>query len=82
MTDMDTAADTDRTAAPGSPDELAWRISSYSGANSACVAAARRPDGLVAVRNSNAPERGTVTFTSAEWDAFLAGVKDGEFDDL
>ena len=63
-------------------DGLSWRISSHSGSNSACVAAARRPDGNVAVRNSNTPDDGTVTFTPIEWDAFLAGVKDGEFDNL
>lgn len=63
-------------------ERLSWRISSFSGSNNACVAAARLPDGHVAVRNSNAPDDGTATFTPMEWDAFVAGVKAGEFDDL
>lgn len=75
MTDTDQPADT-------SNDHLTWHISTHSGSNNACVAAARRPGGHVAVRNSNTPDDGIVTFTPTEWDAFIAGVKDGEFDDL
>ena len=63
-------------------EDLTWRISSHSGSNNACVAAACLPDGNVAVRNSNTTDDGVVTFTPIEWDAFVAGVKDGEFDDL
>lgn len=58
-----------------------WRKSSYSGANGNCVEIAPTADG-VAIRNSNRPEAGTVEYTKAELAAFLAGVKDGEFDDL
>jgi hypothetical protein len=60
----------------------AWRISSHSGASSSCVALAPLGDGRVAVRNSNHPDDGLVVFTRAELAAFVAGVKDGEFDDL
>jgi predicted secreted Zn-dependent protease len=62
------------------PDDLTWRTSSHSGSSNACVAAALLPDGGIAVRNSNHPDAGLVTFTAREWDAFLAGVRDGEFD--
>ncbi|MCA2182457.1 DUF397 domain-containing protein [Nonomuraea glycinis] len=31
-------------------------------------------------RNSKRPESGLVEYTRDEWDAFIAGVKDGEFD--
>jgi hypothetical protein len=62
------------------PDDLTWHISTHSGSSNACVAAALLPDGGIAVRNSNKPDAGIVTFTPREWDAFLAGVKDGEFD--
>ena len=35
---------------------------------------------MVAVRNSRMQDGPHLTFTSAEWEAFLLGVKDGEFD--
>jgi Domain of unknown function (DUF397) len=63
-----------------------WRKSSYStgGSNGGgdCVETAALPDGRIAVRNSNHPEAGVVYFTRAEIDAWLKGVKAGEFDDL
>jgi hypothetical protein len=34
----------------------------------------------VRVRNTGMPGGPVAAFTSAEWDAFLAGAKDGEFD--
>jgi hypothetical protein len=59
-----------------------WRKSSYSGGNGgACVEVAVLADGI-AVRNSNRPDAGTIIFTPAEIDAFLKGVKAGEFNDL
>ena len=37
-------------------------------------------DGVVEVRNSNAPGAGSVRFTRAEWETFIAAVDtDGEF---
>lgn len=60
----------------------AWRKSSYSNASGNCVEAAALADGTVAVRNSNNPDSGVAFFTPAEIDAFLKGVKAGEFDDL
>ncbi len=65
------------------PSGLAWRKSSFSGGNGgSCVEAAPLPDGRVAVRNSKHPDAGTVYFTRAEMDAYIKGVKAGEFDDL
>jgi len=59
-----------------------WRKSSYSGGNGgSCVEVAVLDDGI-AVRNSNRPDAGTIIFTPAEIDAFLKGVKAGEFNDL
>ena len=64
------------------------RTSSHT-SNGNCVEVEGLPEGLgaapdgspyvVAVRNSKRPEAGTVVFTAREWDAFLAGVHDGEF---
>lgn len=56
-----------------------WHKPTRSGDNGQCVQA-RFVGGLVEVRNSNAPEAGTVRFTADEWRTFLAAVtEDGEF---
>ena len=34
----------------------------------------------VAVRDSREPDGAELFFTPAEWDAFIGGAKDGEFD--
>nr|WP_204010230.1 DUF397 domain-containing protein [Sphaerimonospora thailandensis] len=39
-------------------------------------------DRLYVLRDSKDPEGPKLFFTPAEWDAFVGGVKDGEFDDL
>ncbi len=59
-----------------------WRTSSFSNGGGACVEVALLDDGRTAVRNSNHPEVGVVLFTRAEMDAYIKGVKAGEFDDL
>jgi hypothetical protein len=43
------------------------------------VAAANLP-GVVAVRDSEDPDGPKPIFAPAEWDAFTAGVRDGQFD--
>lgn len=45
----------------------------------ACVQVAIRSDG-VGVRDSKDPAGATLRFTPVEWQAFIAGVKAGEFD--
>ncbi|GAA2485585.1 hypothetical protein GCM10010406_22220 [Streptomyces thermolineatus] len=67
---------------PSALNDAQWRKSSFSGNNGTCVEVAALADGRIAVRNSNRPEAGTVFFTSAEMDAWVKGVKAGEFDDL
>jgi len=37
-------------------------------------------DEAIAVRDSKNPDGPALIFTSAEWDAFVGGAKDGEFD--
>jgi hypothetical protein len=37
-------------------------------------------DDLIGLRNSAHPEGPVLVFTQAEWDAFVAGARDGEFD--
>lgn len=59
-----------------------WRTSSFSGNNGTCVEVAALPDGHIAMRNSRKPDGGVILFTRAEIDAWIRGVKAGEFDDL
>jgi Domain of unknown function (DUF397) len=57
-----------------------WRTStrsSSSGQN--CIEVATNLPGIVAVRDSKDPEGPKLIFTLAEWGAFVAGVRDGEF---
>jgi hypothetical protein len=62
-------------------DALDWRKSSFSGPNG-CVEAAPFPDGMIAVRDSKNPGAGHQVYNAQEWRAFLAGVRNGEFDYL
>jgi hypothetical protein len=64
------------------PSDIAWRKSTYSGALGNCVELAPLSDGSVAVRNSRHPSGPALVYTRAEIAAFMAGAKDGEFDDL
>lgn len=61
------------------PDELAFRKSTHSGGADGCVEVADLPDGGRRVRDSKNPIGPALTFTAAEWAAFEAGVKDGQF---
>lgn len=45
-----------------------------------CVEVAALPNGAIAVRDSKNTELPPHIFTREEWDAFIAGVKVGEFD--
>ena len=58
-----------------------WHKSTRSGGNGGdCVEVAGNLPGIVAVRDTKDPDGGTLIFTHAEWAAFLAGVRAGEFD--
>jgi len=57
-----------------------WFKSSKSGAAGHCVEVAFLENNGVGVRNSRDPQGPAIEYTAAEWDAFLAGAKDGEFD--
>jgi len=54
-----------------------FRISSFSGGGN-CVAVAI--GAKVLVRRSDPPDGAALEFTRDEWDAFVKGVKNGEFD--
>ena len=55
-----------------------WIKSSYSTNNGNCVEVAQLPGGVV-MRDSKDPDGAALTFTRAEWDAFLLGIRAGEF---
>lgn len=57
---------------------LAWRKSRHSGGGENCVEVANLLQGGMAVRDSKNPTGPTLSFTSGEWRAFTAGVRDGE----
>jgi hypothetical protein len=62
---------------------LAWRKSSFSGENGngdGCVEVAFLPDGGVAIRDTKDRTLASHRYTAPEWDAFVAGVRAGEFD--
>ncbi|MFI6792372.1 DUF397 domain-containing protein [Nonomuraea sp. NPDC050383] len=56
-----------------------WRKSSFCSSNS-CVEVAPLGDGSVALRDGKVQDGPVLVFTSAEWEAFVAGVREGEFD--
>jgi len=57
-----------------------WRKPSRSGAENACVEVADLGHGHRALRDSKNPDGPALRFTFAEWAAFTAGVRAGEFD--
>ncbi|MEV0110346.1 DUF397 domain-containing protein [Nocardia sp. NPDC050799] len=58
---------------------LKWRKSSFTNPET-CVEVAKTPAGSFLIRNSNSRDAGTAEFTDSEWQAFIKGVKNGEFD--
>jgi uncharacterized protein DUF397 len=58
-----------------------WRKSTYSSSSGQnCVEVATNMPGIVAVRDSKDSDGPRLIFTPAEWTAFTAGVRGGEFE--
>ncbi|MER5645524.1 DUF397 domain-containing protein [Streptosporangium sp. NPDC002524] len=61
-------------------ETLTWRKARRSSAEGGdCVEVADLVDGGRAVRDSKDPSGPMLRFTSGEWNAFVGGVKNGEF---
>lgn len=65
----------------GSGDETEFRTSTFTNAGGSCVEVAFLDNGAcpVLVRDSKHQSGPVLEFTHAEWDAFLKGVRAGEF---
>lgn len=61
-------------------EDLQWKKSTHSASGDQCVEVASLSDGRRYVRHSKDPKAAMLAFTPGEWDAFLRGVKAGEFD--
>jgi hypothetical protein len=59
--------------------QAVWRKSTYSGGNGECVEVAFVGD-VVAVRDSKDRGGPVHVFPSREWDAFVGGLLNGEFE--
>lgn len=61
-------------------NDVMWKKSVRSATNGNCVEVAALDDGQVGVRDSKHRSGPVLVFTPDEWNAFVGGVKDGEFD--
>jgi len=59
---------------------LVWRKSSQSAQQDNCVETAELPDGGRAVRDSKDPNGPVLRFANAEWQNFIADIKNGSLD--
>jgi len=57
-----------------------WHKSSFSNPSGSCAEVRQAANGDMLMRHSKAGGPAALRFTPAEWDAFLAGVRAGEFD--
>jgi hypothetical protein len=70
-----------RTREPVGPATASsWTKSSLSHANGNCVEVADLPGGQVGLRHSKDVSGPVLQFPPEEWQAFLHGVRNGEFD--
>jgi hypothetical protein len=62
--------------------DVRWFKSGRSSAQGNCVEVAKLQGGGVAVRNSRHPDGPALVFTFGEFEAFVMGAWDGDFNDL
>lgn len=59
---------------------LAYKKSSFSVLDNCVSVAVNEKNGDRFVRHTSQPEGAVLAFNASEWDAFVRGVKDGQFD--
>ena len=65
----------------GQLEHLNWRTASYSGGNGGACLEVAAHDGMILVRDTKDHGRGPVScYTSRQWRAFVAAVRDGKSD--
>ncbi len=70
-----------KSAANGQCLQVKWFKSTKSGTNGNCVEVASSSDGEIWLRDSKLGEASPVLkFTTGEWQAFVDGVRENEFD--
>jgi predicted secreted Zn-dependent protease len=69
-----------RPADSGAAAELTWRTARSCDAGT-CVQVARKGD-TVLIRDSKNVAGPVLTYSGAEWDTFVQGIRQGDFDDL
>jgi hypothetical protein len=62
--------------------DAAWQSAQAGQPDEAPVELARLSEGSIAMRNAQHPGGPVLIYTHAEIAAFIAGAKDGDFDDL
>jgi hypothetical protein len=71
------------SAPPRPPSvDATWRKSTLTQGTCSSVEIAYLADGSIGVRDSKDADGPILCYTPSEWEAFLAGAKNGEFDDL
>lgn len=68
------------SACPSAVGDLSWRVARRCDGGT-CIKVARQGDAVM-FSNTNDPNGPVVIYTQTEWDEFLAGAKQGDFDDL
>jgi hypothetical protein len=63
-------------------EDVEWQSAQRGGQQATRVEMALLPEGSIAMRNARHPGGPALIYTQAEIAAFIAGAKDGDFDDL
>lgn len=72
-----------RAVTSAAVSRASWRKSTFSNLNGNCVEIGRILPDRIGIRDTKDYGNGPIlVFTGAEWDAFIAGAKEGQFDNM